>query len=217
MLNPHTVSIIRMWCGRIDTDALLAELTTLPIAPELLALADIDVDDRALLASGWRWNEDVITVRHDRPAALDATLRDGYALRAIGLSGLPAVRALLNDCFGPDELDEHRPDHVLEVPGLRLLAAVAESGDLAATTGVRPTRTGALLFSVATAQQHRRQGLAGCLVAQAARTSAGQGASHVRADVTAAVLPFYRNLGFYPYSRWRRYAATRSPATSSGS
>lgn len=205
VLNPNTVSVVRVWDSGVDTDALLAELARLPVTPDLLVLADIDVDDPALLASGWYWHEDVITVRHDRPASFHGTVPDGYALRPIGRSQLSAIRSLLDDCFGPDELDEHLPDDVLEVPGLHLLAAVDDNGGLAATVGIRPTRTGALLFSLATAQPHRRQGLAHCLVAQAARLSARQGASHVRADVTAGVLPFYQRLGFYPYSRWRRY------------
>lgn len=218
VLNPDTVSVIRVWGSDVDTDALFAELTTLPVTPDLLVHADIDVDDPALLASGWHWHEDVVTVRHDRPWSLDATVPVGYAVRPIDRSELSAIRSLLDDCFGPDELDEHLPDEVLEVPGLRLFAAGHDNGDLAATIGIRPTRTGALLFSLATSRQHRRQGLADCLVAHAARCSARQGASHVRADVTAEVLPFYQRLGFYPYSRWRRYEPVHgAPTPTSGS
>lgn len=132
-------------------------------------------------------------------------------MRRIDRSDLPALRSLLDDCFGADHLDEHLPDQTLAVPGVRLLA-VLDGGGFAATVATRPTCAGALLFSLATARPHRRKGPAGWLVAEAGRSSARHGASHLRADVSPDVLPFYRRLGFCPDSRWRRYQRSHDAA-----
>jgi GNAT superfamily N-acetyltransferase len=211
VLNPDTVSVIRVWDPAVDLDALLEELTALPILPDLLVLRTVNLDAR-LRASRWHPGEEVVCVRHDQPVSLDRARPTGYSARALGRADLPAVRSLLDDCFDTDDSVEHLPDSVLDVPGLQLLAAVDRTGRLAATVGTRPTRTGALLFSLATARAHRGRGLAARLVAEARQSALRQGASHLSCDISFDLLPFYQGLGFRSHSHWQRYARQRDPA-----
>jgi ribosomal-protein-alanine N-acetyltransferase len=211
VLNPGTVPVIRVWDPRVDISALLGELTTLPIPPDILVLNGIDLD--VLHASGWRSQEDVVCVRHNLPISLDQVTPPGYTIRRLDRADLPEVRSLLDDSFDVDDSDEQLPDQVLDVPGLRLLAAVDRAGRLAATVGTRPSRAGALLFSLATGPQHQGRGLAAHLVVTARQSTAQQGASHLSADISPDLLPFYQRLGFRPHSQWRRYTRERNART----
>jgi GNAT superfamily N-acetyltransferase len=209
VLNPHTVGVVRVWGAAVDTAALVGALAALPLPPDLLVLAGIEVDEAPLRLAGWSLLEDVIDVRHERPAALDAVLPTGYALRTLDRPDLPAARRLLDESFAADDSGDHLPDQVLDVRGLRLWGAVGIAGTLVGVVGTRPSPGGALLFSLATSPRHRRRGLAACLVAEAGRWTARQGGIHLRADVGIDLLPFYGQLGFRPHVSWRRYARVR--------
>jgi GNAT superfamily N-acetyltransferase len=208
VLNPDTVSVIRVWDPEVDVGGLLDELTVLPILPDLLVLRTVDLDGR-LRAAGWQPDEVVVCVRQDQRVSVDRARPAGYSVRALGRADLPAVRGLLDDCFGAGDSTEHLPDSVLDVPGLRLLAAEDRTGRLAATAGTRPTRAGTLLFSLATGPEHRGRGLAARLVAEARQSAFREGASHLSADITLDLLPFYERLRFRSHSHWRRYTRER--------
>lgn len=210
ILNNVAPSTVWVYAS-VDMDAFLGEVSDRRPCPEvMLPERATDLAD-GLWARGWKPAQLVHRLRRDAPQgeSADRSARRSQVvmIRAAAPEDLPQMRVLHVHAFGTEDSADYLPDELLSVTGLQLFVAVpsAHPARLLGAVGVRLRHSGAFVFGLATALQHRRQGIADLLVNQCVCWAAGHGASFALADVDEPVSSLWPGLGFHTVSRWRRW------------
>lgn len=130
-------------------------------------------------------------------------------LRAGGSADLPLVSALMSDAFDPIYGEAWTPGQclgVLALPGVWL--TLAERGDAPAGFALaRRVADEAELLLLATAQRHRRRGVAGALLRGVLADARGYGIRSLHLEVRSGnpAVQLYRSAGFGKVGERRNY------------
>ncbi|MDP9443926.1 MAG: GNAT family N-acetyltransferase [Actinomycetota bacterium] len=202
VLNPTARAVVTVFGARVNQRALVKQVSTVPVRPQLLVLDGVPVDADDLRRGGWE--EQPISVR--LTGSVDAVAgAASNRVRQVAEADLPVVRTVMDLAFGDDDAEEILPDGVTRVPGLQLLLAEDDDGAVVGVAGVRLRRNGALVFGVGVLPHARRAGHGAALIGACARWVQARGERELHCDAEPSALRFWQGLGFAERTRWRTF------------
>ncbi len=202
VLNPTARAVVTVFSDRVNQKALVKQVSTVPVRPQLLVLDGVPVNANDLRRRGWE--EQPISVRLTGCVNVVAAAAS-HRVRQVAEADLPVVRRVMDLAFGDDDADEILPDGVTGVPGLQLVLAEDDEGGVVGVAGVRLRRKGALVFGVGVLPHTRRAGHGAALVGTCARWAQALGERELHCDAEQSALGFWEGLGFAERTRWRTF------------